>query len=170
MYDKLERCEKMEKSGKQFIRKIFITMITIILFFSINLIYTKVYALEIATVKESLENSGMIGQWIKEGIYGKDPPINPQYYNPGNSYTVEGSDKLKDMANIIIGALQIIGTVLSVAVLGILGIKYMLGSVEERAEYKKSLRPYLIGAIMMFGITNILAIVIKIVGQIQLIV
>ena len=143
--------------------KIFITMITIILFFSINIIYTKVYALEVATAKESLESSGTLGQWIKEAIYGKDPPINPQYYNPGSSYTVEGSDKLKNMANIIIGAIQIIGTVLSVVVLAILGIKYMLGSVEQRAEYKKSLKPYLIG-----GITNILAIVIKIAGQIQL--
>ena len=69
------------------------------------------------------------------------------------------------MANIIIGALQIIGTILSVAVLGVLGIKYMVGSVEEKAEYKKTLKPYVIGAVMVFGISNILAIVVKIAGQ-----
>ena len=99
-----------------------------------------------------------------------NPIETPSAYNPGSSSNTSGSDKLKDMANIVIGAIQIIGNVLSVAVLGILGIKYMLGSAEERAEYKKSLRPYLIGAIMVFGITNILAIVIKIAGQIQVIV
>ena len=55
--------------------------------------------------------------------------------------------------------MQIIGTILSVTVLIVLGIKYMLGSVEERAEYKKSMMPYLIGAIMIFGITNIVALI-----------
>ncbi len=87
------------------------------------------------------------------------------YYNPGTSSSVSGTDKLTKMANIIIGALQIIGTILSVAVLGVLGIKYMVGSVEEKAEYKKTLKPYVIGAVMVFGISNILAIVVKIAGQ-----
>lgn len=87
------------------------------------------------------------------------------YYNPGTSSSVSGSDRLTNMANIMIGALQIIGTILSVAVLGVLGIKYMVGSVEEKAEYKKTLKPYVIGAVMVFGISNILAIVVKIAGQ-----
>lgn len=88
--------------------------------------------------------------------------INPSEYNPGNTGSVVNGDKLTERANVIIGALQIIGTVVSVVALGILGIKYMLGSVEEKAEYKKTLKPYIIGAIMVFGITNILAIVVTI--------
>lgn len=93
--------------------------------------------------------------------------IDPAQYHPGLSGSATGSDKIKDMANVIIGAIQIVGTVLSVAVLAILGIKYMMGSVEEKAEYKKTLIPYVIGAIMVFGITNILAIVVGIAGKIQ---
>ena len=36
-----------------------------------------------------------------------------------------------------------------------LGIKYMMGSVEEKAEYKKTLLPYFIGAAFVFGATAI---------------
>ena len=39
----------------------------------------------------------------------------------------------------------------------------MMGSVEEKAEYKKTMTPYVIGAFMVFGITNIIAIIIDIV-------
>lgn len=33
----------------------------------------------------------------------------------------------------------------------ILGIKYMLGSTEQKATYKKSMLPYLVGAVLLFG-------------------
>lgn len=88
-----------------------------------------------------------------------NPITNPGYYNPGKGTVASGAEGLKDIGNDIIGVIQIIGTIISVAVLIILGIKYMVGSVEERAEYKKTMLPYLIGAIMLFGITNILAII-----------
>ena len=39
-------------------------------------------------------------------------------------------------------------------------MKYMAGGVEERAEYKKTMLPYVIGAILLFGITNILGIIV----------
>ena len=35
----------------------------------------------------------------------------------------------------------------------------MLGSLEERAQYKKSLLPYFIGAIFVFGATTIPTII-----------
>ena len=88
--------------------------------------------------------------------------INPDDYKPASSDTSTGTYRIKDMANRIIGTIQIIGTILSVATIGILGIKYMIGSVEEKAEYKKTFTAYIIGAIMIFAITNILAIIIKI--------
>lgn len=91
-----------------------------------------------------------------------DGTINPDDYKPKYADQTIGSYRIKTMANRIIGTIQIIGSILSVAVLGILGIKYMIGSVEERAEYKKTLKAYVIGAIMVFGIINILAIIVKI--------
>ena len=35
----------------------------------------------------------------------------------------------------------------------------MLGSVEEKAEYKKTMIPYVIGAILLFATSNLLGIV-----------
>ena len=55
----------------------------------------------------------------------------------------------------IIGMVQAIGSILSVVVLVILGIKYMMGSAEEKAEYKKTFIPYLIGAILIFAASNL---------------
>ena len=56
-----------------------------------------------------------------------------------------------DMGNKIIGAIQLIGSIVSVLTLVVLGIKYMTGSVEERAEYKKTMMPYVIGAALIFA-------------------
>ena len=36
-------------------------------------------------------------------------------------------------------------------ILIVLGIKYMMGSTAEKAEYKKTLMPYFIGALLIFG-------------------
>ena len=69
------------------------------------------------------------------------------------------AETIKSIGNTIIGIIQIIGTIISVLVLAILGIKYMIGSAEERAEYKKSMKPYLMGAVMVFAITNLLGII-----------
>ena len=42
----------------------------------------------------------------------------------------------------------------------------MVGSVEEKAEYKKTMIPYLVGAIMLVGITGILNIFVGVISNI----
>lgn len=49
----------------------------------------------------------------------------------------------------------------------ILGIKYMTGSLEEKAEYKKSMIPYLIGVAIFFSLSTILTTIIDLVSNIQ---
>lgn len=61
----------------------------------------------------------------------------------------------KLVGNKAITIVTTIGIVLSVIFLIILGLKYMLGSVEEKAEYKKSLMPYIIGCIFVFAASTI---------------
>ncbi len=61
------------------------------------------------------------------------------------------------MGNVIIGGFQAIGSIVSVLALVIIGIKYMMGSVEEKAEYKTKMIYYIIGAILVFAISNISA-------------
>lgn len=62
-----------------------------------------------------------------------------------------GSTELTDLGNDVVGVLRIVGIVLSVVIIIILGIKYMMGSAEEKSEYKKSMMPYIVGAALIFA-------------------
>lgn len=90
-----------------------------------------------------------------------DPRDNPGAYQPGD---VNGADRVMDIGNRIIGIIRFVGSFASVIVLIVIGIKYMSGSIEERAEYKKTMVPYIVGAVLVFGITNLLGIVDNITG------
>lgn len=76
--------------------------------------------------------------------------------------TTMDSKKLEHMGKGILSVIQVIGTVLSVVILIIIGIKYMLGSVEEKADYKKTLVPYVVGAFILFTGTLIPQLIYKI--------
>ena len=65
--------------------------------------------------------------------------------------STSGANSTYDIGNEILGIIQIVGIILSVGCLMILGIKYMMGSAEEKAEYKKTFIPYIIGAILLFA-------------------
>lgn len=55
----------------------------------------------------------------------------------------------------VIGLISNIGIVASVIILMLIGLKYLTGSVEEKAEYKKSLIPYVVGVVVLFGASAI---------------
>ena len=57
--------------------------------------------------------------------------------------------------NSIMGIIQVVGIVIAVVILMIIGIKYMMGSAEEKAEYKKTMIPYIVGAILIFAASTI---------------
>lgn len=61
--------------------------------------------------------------------------------------------------NIIIGLLQVAGTGVAVIMVTMLGIKYLLASVEEKAEIKKQAVPIVIGAVLLFGAANLMSAV-----------
>ena len=61
------------------------------------------------------------------------------------------SPTIKDAGNKIVAILQTVGVVLSVVILIVIGIRYMMGSAEEKAEYKKTFMPYIIGAALIFA-------------------
>lgn len=69
------------------------------------------------------------------------------------------SATLKNTGNAVMKVISTIGVVISVVMLIVLGIKYMIGSTEEKAEYKKSLMPYAIGAALVFAAASIAQIV-----------
>lgn len=63
--------------------------------------------------------------------------------------------KIDEVGATIIGILKSVGMVISVVILIVLGIKYMMGSAEEKASYKKTMIPYLVGAVLIFGASSI---------------
>ncbi len=94
-----------------------------------------------------------------------NPIENPEKYepsNPGQGDILIVTNKAGPIFNIITN----IGIVTAVIVIIVIGIKYMIGSVEEKAEYKKTMVPYLIGAFMLASITVILKILAQIVSDI----
>ena len=91
----------------------------------------------------------------------------PGDFDPG-SMDSDDVTIITDRVNPIIGTIVTIGVVISVVTLCILGIKYMVGSVEERAEYKKTMIPYIIGAVLLFATSSIVGIIANIVQSINM--
>ena len=78
--------------------------------------------------------------------------------NPGG-VSITNTTAFDTIGGRIIGALRSIGILIAVGVLVVLGIKYMMGSAQEKAEYKKTMIPYLIGAALIFAATQIASMV-----------
>lgn len=77
--------------------------------------------------------------------------ISPASVSPNDANT----SSIQIIGNNVIGIIQTIGVIISVGILVVLGIKYMMGSAEEKAEYKKTMIPYIIGAVLIFAATQI---------------
>ena len=69
---------------------------------------------------------------------------------------------LTGLGSNIISIISVVAMVVAVIVLLILGIKYMIGSASEKAEFKKSMIPYLVGAVIIFGAGAIAQVVVQI--------
>lgn len=68
-----------------------------------------------------------------------------------NKINESGTNEIQDIGGNILGIIRVVGTIVAVGALLILGVKYMMGSVEEKAEYKKAFMPYILGAILLFA-------------------
>lgn len=60
-----------------------------------------------------------------------------------------------NIGNTVLSIVTNVGMILAVILVAVLGVKYMMGSTEEKAEYKKSMIPYLVGAVLVFGASAI---------------
>lgn len=69
--------------------------------------------------------------------------------------TYGDSTSMQNLAGKIVGFIRNIAIVGGVVIIAILGIKYMMGSLEEKAEYKKSMIPLIVGVVVVMGATTI---------------
>ncbi len=77
------------------------------------------------------------------------------------------SGSVQNIGNQLIGIITTVGVVVAVVILLVLGIKYMMGSASEKAEYKKTMIPYLVGAILIFGASAITKVVVNLASNIK---
>lgn len=133
----------MSNNTKKLIKRIIVIFMCCIFVFSLS----RVYALP----KEEGPNEPAIPQGT----------IDPNDYKPP-TLTSDEAQPAMDKIKPIIGVITTIGIITSVATLVVLGIKYMVGSIEEKAEYKKSMIPYLIGAFLIFAISTVVTFIMNI--------
>lgn len=74
--------------------------------------------------------------------------------------------ELKDTKNFLYNILLAFGIVITVITGMILGIKYMIGSVEERAELKTALIGYVVSCFVIFGAFGIWRLAVNILSDI----
>lgn len=86
--------------------------------------------------------------------------FNPQTYDPGNLTKNEAGPVLEIGAKVY-GTLKNIATIVAILTIAIIGLKYIFGSVEQRAEYKATLVPWFVGAILVVMVTSLLGIIEK---------
>ena len=82
----------------------------------------------------------------------KDVLDDTNFYTDVGDINTTDAQKVETTVSKIISIITNIGIILSAIILAIMGVKYMIGSAEERAEYKKDMIPYLVGATLLFSI------------------
>lgn len=99
---------------------------------------------------------------VTSGIVNAVNIIDPDFYAP----TIEDTPTVvTDKAGAIFYILQVISVVISVIVIIILGLKYIMGSVEQRADYKKTMIPYIVGLVLLVGTTTLVRVISDLVNQ-----
>lgn len=98
-----------------------------------------------------------------------------EIFDAGDNFLNEGKNASSNIVadnsvntefNRIYNVLFGIGVALTVIIGAILGIKFMIGTVEEQAKVKEMLMPYIIGCIIIFGAFGIWKLAINIFSNI----
>lgn len=69
--------------------------------------------------------------------------------------------RTKNVMATAINVIRVVGTGVSLIMLSYLGIKYMMASPNEKADFKKSAMIYVVGAVLVFGASNLLSIILN---------
>ncbi len=116
-------------------------------------------------LKRKFELSLEIAGEDRENVTFNDVFNDINEYKPNDISRTEAS-KIESIISTILSVITSIAMVVAIVMIAVLGFKYMIGSVEEKAEYKKDLIPYFVGAILVFGITAFIKILMQVGNQI----
>lgn len=116
-------------------KKIKIVIVILLILLSIITITKPIYASDTKHTAGEIITEGK--GFIQKGQSGAEEKIS--------------SDNLKDMSDTIYNILLVAGIVIAIIVGLIMGINFIIGGIEEKAEIKAMLLPYIIGCIVVFG-------------------
>lgn len=85
-----------------------------------------------------------------------------KYKNSANSNNTSLTEPVRSIAGVMVGVIRIIGTGVALIVLTIIGIKYVIAAPGDRADLKKSSVQYVVGAIIVFGSSQFLGILVNV--------
>lgn len=84
--------------------------------------------------------------------------VDPDAYNPSKSDISEADKEIVvKKAGVILGGIRNISVIIAVLTIMIVGFKYIIGSVEEKAKYKETLIPLVIGIIIITAGTTLVS-------------
>ncbi len=106
---------------------------------------------------------------IGNNVYASitNPVENPDYYKPSDNKE-EDNSKFISIGNAIMGTIRAVGSLIAVVTLMTLGIRYMLASTQDKALYKETFIPYIIGAVLVFAIPNIIGVIYDLVKNVAI--
>lgn len=85
--------------------------------------------------------------------------LNLDDYNPISKANL-GTSIVK-VINKILGAIQVIGIIIAVVLIGYIGMKSVFGSLSEKSEVKQSVGPFLLGTIFLLAGTTIVRFIVS---------
>lgn len=86
------------------------------------------------------------------------------FLNKGNK-SVLNSASIKSVSDNLFSIFSTVGLALVLVVGVVLGIQFMMGSIEEKVKVKEALIPYVIGAIVIFGAIGIWTLVLNVLNS-----
>lgn len=86
-------------------------------------------------------------------VFAAGTMLQPSSISP--DYSSANTTGMTSIAGKVIGLIRNVAVIAGVVILSFLGIKYMLGSIEEKAKYKETLMPLIVGIIVVMSATQI---------------
>lgn len=101
--------------------------------------------------------------FINASVFAVD---NPDSFDPSkNPANTKDNQTAVKIIGKILATIKVIGICLAVIMLTIIGLKYMFGSLEEKANYKENIIPYIAGCFLLASATTIPSIVYDLVNK-----
>lgn len=83
--------------------------------------------------------------------------LNPDEYKTDIKY--DDATYIFDKGGQLLTVIRNIAAIVSVITISIIGLRYMVGSVEQRAEYKQTMFPVVVGCILIGSLSAILTVI-----------